>query len=195
MFHRILIDFQRATHNIRLVQNCRTWLNPTKETKFSPISRLYSSGQASKMRFIRFQKASDNKVRVGAISDNGKQYLPLPNSLPNDMIELIKHVESSESGSALKSGEWQPLTSDIKLLAPIDNPEKIICIGLNYLGHCQEQKKEPPKEPMFFSKFASTITGPTGEVILHKITEVCWSLAVIHSYKMFVFSNWTGKSN
>lgn len=119
------------------------------------------------MRFIRFERAADNKVRVGSLSEDGKSFLALDH---NDMIELIK---SNPTADVLKSDGWQPLTSDIKLLAPIQNPEKIICIGLNYLGHCKEQNKEAPKEPMFFSKYASTITGPTGDVILHQITNVC----------------------
>lgn len=98
----------------------------------------------------------------------------LDHVLPNDMIELIKSNPSAETiRNALKSAKWETLTNDIKLLAPVSNPEKVTCIGLNYLGHCKEQNKEAPKEPMFFSKFASAITGPTGDVILHEATQVC----------------------
>lgn len=125
------------------------------------------------MRFIRFQKATDSKIRVGVLSEDGKQVTALDHALPNDMIELIKSNPSAETiGNALKSAKWEPLTNDIKLLAPVQNPEKVACIGLNYLGHCKEQNKEAPKEPMFFSKFASAITGPTGDVILHEATQV-----------------------
>lgn len=126
------------------------------------------------MRFIRFQKNSDNKGPiVGALSDDGQSIVALDHLLSNDMIELIKsHALMDRVQDALKSAQWQPLSSDIKLLAPIQNPEKIVCIGLNYLGHCKEQNKEAPKEPMFFSKFASAITGPTGDVISHEPTNV-----------------------
>jgi len=81
----------------------------------------------------------------------------------------------------IESLKWEDV-KDIKILAPVSKPEKIVCIGFNYLKHCVELKKEPPSEPLFFSKFASTLTGPTGDVIHHDITtKLDWEveLAVI----------------
>ena len=62
--------------------------------------------------------------------------------------------------------------SDVLLKAPIYNPEKLICIGLNYIDHCTEQNVLVPVEPVIFSKFASAITEPNGHVILPPITDV-----------------------
>lgn len=151
--------------------NC-LFFNRTTPIDF-PHSYLVQRTIAS-MRFIRFQKNSDKKGPiVGVLSEDGKSVVPLDHLLSNDMIEVIKSQSLIDRvQDTLKSAQWQPLSNDIKLLAPIQNPEKIVCIGLNYLGHCQEQNKEAPKEPMFFSKFASTITGPTGDVILHEPTKV-----------------------
>jgi 2-keto-4-pentenoate hydratase/2-oxohepta-3-ene-1,7-dioic acid hydratase in catechol pathway len=73
-------------------------------------------------------------------------------------------------------------TSEVKLLPPITNPSKVICIGLNYRGHCDEQKIEYPKEPVFFAKLPSAIVGPTDDVVAHKITtKIDWEveLAVV----------------
>ena len=139
------------------------------------FSHTYSVQRTiTSMRFIRFQKNSDNKGPVvGALSEDGKSYVALDHLLPSDTIEFIKSNASMDRvRDALKSAQWQPMSSDIKLLAPIQNPEKVVCIGLNYLGHCKEQNKEAPKEPMFFSKFASAVTGPTGDVISHEPTSV-----------------------
>src|SRR5690606_17987387 len=41
---------------------------------------------------------------------------------------------------------------------------KIVCIGLNYLDHCEEQNKPKPERPMLFAKFANTIAGPHDDV-------------------------------
>ncbi len=54
--------------------------------------------------------------------------------------------------------------SEARLLAPLPDPSKIICIGLNYLDHCEEQNKPKPERPMLFAKFANTIAGPHDEV-------------------------------
>jgi len=49
-----------------------------------------------------------------------------------------------------------PLSS-VRILAPIYNPEKIICTGMNYVDHCTEQNIPVPTEPLLFGKFASSI--------------------------------------
>lgn len=175
---RNLINFSRATKTKLHTNHFRAIINQNIRTDHIPLSRSYSTQNqhlAATMRFIRFQRSSDSKIRIGSLSEDGKTFAPLDSSLhTNDIIELIKSNLSTEKlENAVKSGKWEPLTDDVKLLAPIENPEKIVCIGLNYLGHCKEQNKEAPKEPMFFSKYASAITGPTGDVILHEITTVC----------------------
>jgi 2-keto-4-pentenoate hydratase/2-oxohepta-3-ene-1,7-dioic acid hydratase in catechol pathway len=54
----------------------------------------------------------------------------------------------------------------VRLVAPIDDPEKVICIGLNYRDHAAESGVEPPREPIVFSKFASALIGPDEEIRL-----------------------------
>jgi 2-keto-4-pentenoate hydratase/2-oxohepta-3-ene-1,7-dioic acid hydratase in catechol pathway len=49
--------------------------------------------------------------------------------------------------------------SGVKLLPPIAQPEKIICVGLNYIDHCKETGMEPPASPVIFSKYANAIVG------------------------------------
>jgi acylpyruvate hydrolase len=55
---------------------------------------------------------------------------------------------------------------DVTLLPPVTRPGKIICIGLNYLGHAREQGAEPPETPTFFAKFANALARPGGTVKL-----------------------------
>lgn len=128
------------------------------------------------MRFIQFQRKGDKSSRLGVLSEDGQTFVDLTaqGNVPSDMIEFIKSaVPLSDVEAQVKAAKWEAISDNVLLLAPVTQPEKIVCIGLNYLGHCQEQNKEAPKEPMFFSKFASTLTGPTGDVILHKISTVC----------------------
>lgn len=49
--------------------------------------------------------------------------------------------------------------SKTKILAPISKPEKIICVGLNYLDHCREMEIDIPKSPVIFSKYTNSIIG------------------------------------
>jgi 5-oxopent-3-ene-1,2,5-tricarboxylate decarboxylase / 2-hydroxyhepta-2,4-diene-1,7-dioate isomerase len=57
------------------------------------------------------------------------------------------------------------LRKDVKLLAPIDKPSKIICLGLNYSEHAAETGYVPPSEPVIFAKVSETINDPEGEII------------------------------
>jgi 2-keto-4-pentenoate hydratase/2-oxohepta-3-ene-1,7-dioic acid hydratase in catechol pathway len=67
-----------------------------------------------------------------------------------------------------------PLTiqmDTMRILPPIPAPDKIICIGLNYLDHCIEQGKEPPVTPVIFAKFANSVIGHGDKIVKPRITE------------------------
>jgi 2-keto-4-pentenoate hydratase/2-oxohepta-3-ene-1,7-dioic acid hydratase in catechol pathway len=59
----------------------------------------------------------------------------------------------------------------VDLLPPIARPGKIICIGLNYRSHAEEQGAEPPESPTFFAKFANALAPPGGTVPLPSWSE------------------------
>jgi len=55
---------------------------------------------------------------------------------------------------------------DVSLLAPVPVPGKIVCAGLNYHDHAQEQGAEAPDRPLLFAKAPTTVTNP-GDPIVH----------------------------
>jgi 2-keto-4-pentenoate hydratase/2-oxohepta-3-ene-1,7-dioic acid hydratase in catechol pathway len=50
--------------------------------------------------------------------------------------------------------------SGAELLPPIPDPDKIVCIGLNYRAHAAEAGIEPPETPTFFAKFRNALAPP-----------------------------------
>jgi 5-carboxymethyl-2-hydroxymuconate isomerase len=48
---------------------------------------------------------------------------------------------------------------------PIERPGKIVCVGLNYRDHAEEQGVELPAEPLLFAKWPNALIGP-GEAIV-----------------------------
>jgi acylpyruvate hydrolase len=72
---------------------------------------------------------------------------------------------------ATRSGrlEWRthPLAS-VKLHAPLHDPEKFICIGLNYIDHAEETNSPIPKEPPLFAKFPTSIVDSTAPIVRPK---------------------------
>lgn len=58
----------------------------------------------------------------------------------------------------------------VKIKAPILNPRKIICLGLNYSDHAEEGGLKPPDRPILFSKPPTAIIGHEEPVIYPKIS-------------------------
>jgi len=55
---------------------------------------------------------------------------------------------------------------EVRLVAPVPRPGKVICIGLNYRDHAAESGMEIPARPLVFSKFSSCVVGPEEAVVL-----------------------------
>jgi 5-carboxymethyl-2-hydroxymuconate isomerase len=54
---------------------------------------------------------------------------------------------------------------------PIERPQKIICIGLNYRDHAEEQGVELPERPLLFAKWPNTLIGPGEPIRLPSISQ------------------------
>ena len=52
----------------------------------------------------------------------------------------------------------------------IERPGKIICVGLNYRRHAEEQGAAVPKQPMLFAKWTTALTGPGDPILLPPIS-------------------------
>jgi 2-keto-4-pentenoate hydratase/2-oxohepta-3-ene-1,7-dioic acid hydratase in catechol pathway len=52
----------------------------------------------------------------------------------------------------------------------IERPGKIICVGLNYRRHAEEQGVQAPEQPMLFAKWATALTGPGDPIVLPPIS-------------------------
>jgi 2-keto-4-pentenoate hydratase/2-oxohepta-3-ene-1,7-dioic acid hydratase in catechol pathway len=54
---------------------------------------------------------------------------------------------------------------------PIERPQKIICVGLNYRDHAEEQGVPLPEWPILFAKWPNTLIGPGEPIVMPAITE------------------------
>lgn len=58
-----------------------------------------------------------------------------------------------------------------RLGPPIPDPDKIICLGLNYQRHAEEAGLKPPDVPILFAKYRNSLNGPTDPIILPSVSE------------------------
>jgi acylpyruvate hydrolase len=97
--------------------------------------------------------------------------------------EAFAHVRADDRTleAILEGGlldEVEPVDGDdgvpvdgVRLLSPVTRPGKIICIGLNYRAHAEEQGAEPPETPTFFAKFRNALAAPGATVPLPRWSE------------------------
>ncbi|SEH13578.1 2-keto-4-pentenoate hydratase/2-oxohepta-3-ene-1,7-dioic acid hydratase (catechol pathway) [Natronorubrum sediminis] len=77
---------------------------------------------------------------------------PVDDAWQRNVERALEHVRGTNT--AVYS------TAEVERLAPIADPEKIVCVGLNYRDHAEEGDNPIPDEPVLFSKFPTTISGP-----------------------------------
>jgi 2,4-didehydro-3-deoxy-L-rhamnonate hydrolase len=58
-------------------------------------------------------------------------------------------------------------------MVPIDRPGKIVCVGLNYRDHAEEQGVDLPKEPLFFAKYTTALIGPGDPIVIPPVVTQC----------------------
>ncbi len=90
--------------------------------------------------------ADDTTIRDAGVELSGK-YADLKAVLAAGATATLEGV-----------GDPLPLSS-VTLLPPVPNPEKILCIGLNYLPHILESGRPHPEYPSIFTRFPSSIVG------------------------------------
>ena len=82
-----------------------------------------------------------------------------PNTLNFNTIEEIKKI---------KIKDLPILNKNLRVGSCVSNPSKFIGIGLNFRDHAIEQNMPIPKEPIIFSKFTSSLSGPNDNIEIPK---------------------------
>ncbi len=81
-----------------------------------------------------------------------------------DLLQAAAQAARNPSAKAYPSGE-------VRLLAPIPDPQKVICIGLNYRDHAAESGAPIPREPVLFSKFPTAVIGSEEPIVLPAVSK------------------------
>lgn len=118
------------------------------------------------------------KTESGVIDLQKAQQTYADESIPLDMKSLIAsgdaglaNLKQYIEGIDQEKGEYI-LDEEVITFAPsITNPDKIICIGLNYKKHADETGLAYPKYPVLFNKFNNALAGHLEEVAVPRTTE------------------------
>ena len=123
------------------------------------------------MRLVTFRRSGGNP-EPGVLAD--KKVIALSSTGYGCLVSLISDWDTAQTSvEALvrEPGANALELSSVQLLAPIQRPPKLICIGLNYHDHAVESNLPVPTIPVVFNKFTNVVIGPNDTIVLPANTE------------------------
>ncbi|MEJ0068718.1 MAG: fumarylacetoacetate hydrolase family protein [Pseudomonadota bacterium] len=122
------------------------------------------------MKLISF-KARD-RASYGIVTDQGvidagrrlgERYPTLRAALAGNALAEITKLAGA--------GDIDHKLADITYLPVITDPEKILCVGINYAAHVKETGREMPTKVMIFTRFANTQVGHNQPMLRPKVSD------------------------
>ncbi len=127
---------------------------------------------AQLMRLISY--ASPIGPRAAGVTNSGR-YVDLSYAdadLPAEMTDILALGRDGLRRAAVAVAAGKPIDpATVRLLPPVPRPEKIFCIGLNYADHARETGREPPAEPIVFSKFVTALAAHGQPIVLPRSSQ------------------------
>jgi 2-keto-4-pentenoate hydratase/2-oxohepta-3-ene-1,7-dioic acid hydratase in catechol pathway len=112
-------------------------------------------------------------LKLARYKYNGKVFKGL---VVGDKIRPLREAAPSffdmddDQAHALADEERSVSLDRVQLLSPVEAPEKILCVAVNYRLHAREQNLKPPQEPYFFTKFNNALIGNGTPILIPRIS-------------------------
>ena len=85
----------------------------------------------------------------------------------------LKALIAADAVDALTTADGETMAlADVEMLPTIPKADKIICIGLNYLGHIEETGRDRPEYPSIFTRFPASLVGHGQSMIRPTVSEM-----------------------
>jgi len=128
------------------------------------------------MRLGQYRTTDAEPPWCGVPTDDGDAVVDLPEAgaatgvhIDGGTIGLLADWEWRRKAElaveyATETGVGRYDAADVSRAAPVSDPQKVVCVGLNYRDHAEEGDNPIPDEPVLFSKFPTAVTGPEDAV-------------------------------
>ena len=121
------------------------------------------------MRLVNFRR--ENRIEFGVERDGFVR--SLANAGYGSDAEFFaggaKALDAARALAARADAE-QVRLEEVRLMAPVLRPGKILCVGLNYRDHAIESNMAIPEVPTIFLKLPNAVTGPDAEILLPRMS-------------------------
>jgi 2-keto-4-pentenoate hydratase/2-oxohepta-3-ene-1,7-dioic acid hydratase in catechol pathway len=124
------------------------------------------------MKFVTFSHRNKSRHHHAGVLEGDAVACLTESGLANSVLEIVQG--GAEALGLIRDGLAKApryALSDVKLEAPI-RPGKVLCSGINYKGHAEENPNaKMPTDPFFFAKLPSSVVGPDDPVAKPAVTE------------------------
>lgn len=119
------------------------------------------------MRLVSFDRGRGAEPGIVV----GEQVVPLASldvraGSVGQLLDQFDEAELTVLGRRAEGAAERVDLESVALLAPVLDPQKIICLGLNYRDHAAETGQELPTAPLWFAKFANSLIGVGQAIVL-----------------------------
>ena len=124
------------------------------------------------MKLARFH-TGDGDVRVGRVDGDQVVDLSGVEGVGTSVREILPDLPKLKQAIEAADGTRHPLAS-VALLAPIDDPQKYLGIGMNYKEHAEEARQAgipTPTSQLWFNKQVSCINDPLGDIVKPDVSD------------------------
>ena len=114
------------------------------------------------MRIVNFSKNGTPTLAVrhdGRLLDLSVAAPGLPGDLRGLLAGGAAAMERVQAAAASAGDDARVDGNAVTWLPPLHNPEKVICLGLNYRDHAIETNNPIPTYPVVFMRFNTTLVG------------------------------------
>ena len=109
------------------------------------------------MKFVSFKKHADGQAQYGVVV--GDRVASLTTAASPTLRAALAQEGLAGLASRAKQASASLDLASLELLPTITDPDKFICVGLNYHRHAEEVGMAIPQRPSLFVRFADSVTG------------------------------------
>jgi acylpyruvate hydrolase len=101
----------------------------------------------------------EGSTRAGRVEDGEIVLLDWPSVREVLADGALDRAASTDTGPTIS-------LADADLAPVVPNPDKIVCVGINYADHISEMGGEAPDHPTYFAKYRRALIGPNDDIVL-----------------------------
>jgi 2-keto-4-pentenoate hydratase/2-oxohepta-3-ene-1,7-dioic acid hydratase in catechol pathway len=125
------------------------------------------------MRLVSYRRPGEDAWRAGVV--RGDEIVDAAQAMGEEGLSTVRGVlglgdRLGELATAAAGAEAVGEKGALELGPPVPDPDKILCIGLNYTAHAEETKLDSSAIPTVFAKFRNSLVGDGDPVLVPAAT-------------------------